>query len=175
MLELMKPRFLVQLRGCRPLKPIAGALVATLLLGSLAQSQTTPFAEPLLGSSTGSPQLSLGNLMALIQARHIKLLYAGQAKAWPLVEYELNHVAADLRDSAMLYRMIPVELVTATDGPLLAIQEAAKSGDMAKFHAGYTALTGACNSCHQAGGVGFIRIQTPTASPFTDQDLTGGK
>ena len=149
------------------------ALVAFALVGSTAQSQTTLFAEPRQGPSPASSQLSLGNLMTLIQARHIKLWYAGQAKNWPLVEYEVNHVGADLTDAAMLYRMIPVDLVTATDGPLAVMREATKSGDMAKFHAGYTALTTACNSCHQAGSVGFIRILTPAASPFADQDLTG--
>ena len=69
--------------------------------------------------------------------------------------------------------MIPVELVTATGGPLSAMREAATRQDAAGFHAGYAALTDACNSCHHAGSVGFIRIQTPTASPFTDQDLSG--
>lgn len=38
-----------------------------------------------------------------------------------------------------------------------------------EFIRDYTELTAACNARHLAGHVGFIRIQTPTSSPFSDE------
>ena len=149
------------------------AVLAVLFGAAAALGQSTPFAEPPPRLGLARSQLSLGNLMSLIQSRHIKLWYAGQARNWALVHYELDHISADLTDSALFYTMIPVELVNATGKPLAAMREAAERDDVATFNAGYMGLTEACNGCHQAGNVGFVRIQTPIASPFTDQDLTG--
>ena len=53
--------------------------------------------------------------------------------------------------------------------PLLDMRAAAAEKDEAKFSRAYTAFTNACNACHVNGGVGFIRIQTPVASPFSDE------
>ena len=158
---------------CRHKLRMALVTLAVLWGAVAALSQSTPFAEPPSRPSPALSQLSLGNLMSMIQSRHIKLWYAGQARNWPLVHYELDHIGTGLTDSALFYTMIPVELVNATVAPLAAMREAAERNDVAKFNISYTALTDACNACHRVGSVGFIRIQTPTASPFTDQDLSG--
>ena len=62
-----------------------------------------------------------------------------------------------------------MELVTNTADPIQAICAAIEAKDGAAFAKGCSDLTVACNSCHQGIGRGFIVIQMPTASPFTDQ------
>ena len=50
---------------------------------------------------------------------------------------------------------------------------AAKSG--AQFAAAFDDLTDGCNACHAAANKPFIRIQRPTAPPFSNQDFTPPK
>jgi hypothetical protein len=49
--------------------------------------------------------------------------------------------------------------------------EAAKARDYSGYTKAFDELTAGCNGCHAAGQVGFIRIQTPTSSPFSDQNF----
>jgi len=147
----------------------AAILLGSVLLCSVAESQPSRFAQPQSGSGPNGSQLSLGNIMLLIQARHAKIWYAGRAEDWALLDYELNHVSDDLTAAAMLYRDIPVELVTGADRHIARMKEAAKRRDAPGFQAAFSGLTRSCNACHTAGGVAFIHIQTPTAMPFTNQ------
>ncbi len=144
------------------------ALLGSVLLCNGAASQPSPFAQPSASSPNWS-QLSLGNIMLLIQARHAKIWYAGRAEDWALVDYELGHISDDLTAAAMLYSDIPVEFVTSADRALVRMREAAKQKDAAGVQSAFSDLTTACNTCHTAGGVSFIRIQTPTTLPFTNQ------
>ena len=68
-----------------------------------------------------------------------------------------------------------MELVTNTADPIQAIRDAIEAKDGAAFAKGYSDLTVACNACHQGIGRGFIVIQVPTASPFTDQSFSPPK
>jgi mono/diheme cytochrome c family protein len=43
--------------------------------------------------------------------------------------------------------------------------------DATAFTKAYAELTNACNACHRAAGRGFISVQVPAVSPFTDQDF----
>ena len=136
-----------------------------------ALGQEVPFAEPPLPEpgQPGNSVPSLGDIMGNIQLRHIKLWYAIEFKNWQLLDYELGLTKESLFNAAILYRNIPVEYVGAADKPLNALQEAAKSKDGSKLKRGFADLTAACNSCHEAAQVGFIVIETPTSSPFSDQ------
>ena len=117
----------------------------------------------------------LGDIMTTIQMRHIKLWFAGKLENWDLADYELSQIRQSLEDAATLYSGIPVEYVGATVDPIKAIDAAIKAKDGAKFTKGYAALTTACNACHQGIGRGFISIQVPTASPFSDQSFAPPK
>ncbi len=117
----------------------------------------------------------LGDIMTTIQMRHIKLWFAGKSKNWELASYELERIRQSLEDAATLYSGIPAEYVGATVGPIQDIDAAVKDKNGTEFVKAYGALTGACNACHQAIGRGFIAIQTPSASPFTDQSFTPPK
>jgi len=144
------------------------ATVATFfILLSPASSDDVPFASP--PHEETPQQLGLGDLMSLTQMRHIKLWYAGRAKNWPLVQYEIAQIQDTLYRAALRYRNIPVEAINEIWEPLTALKAAANASDFDQFNRNYANLTTSCNACHQAGGVDFIHIQTPVSSPFTDQ------
>jgi hypothetical protein len=102
----------------------------------------------------------------------MKLWFASKAGNWDLVGYEAAHIAVDLANAAMTYNQIPVELIGQISGPLRDIQAAARGKSLSRFLSAYSEFTSACNSCHAAGGVAFIRIQTPVASPFGNQSFS---
>jgi len=114
----------------------------------------------------------LGDIMGQTQLRHIKLWFAGKLQNWELADYEAGQIKASLADAAGLYRGIPVEALSLTVDPLKAIGEAIAAKDSAKFAHAFEGLTAACNGCHAAIGRGFIVIQVPTASPFSDQSFS---
>ncbi|MDP4006797.1 hypothetical protein [Methylobacterium sp. NEAU K] len=151
-------------------RPIA-ILLGIVLLGTAALGQTVPFAQPRPETTPNWSRLSLGNIMLLIQTRHIKLWYVGRAQDWSLVDFEVNHISDDLTAAAMLYTDIPVALVQNTEQVIARMKDAAKHKDVPRFQAAFSDLTASCNACHAAGGVGFIRIQTPINMPFTNQDI----
>ena len=139
---------------------VISALFIGLILAPLAIAQQELYRPP------------LGDIMGKIQLRHIKLWFAGNARNWELATYEVDEIKASLEKAADLYRGIPVELVTNTADPIHAIAAAIEAKDSAGFAKGYSELTVACNACHQGIGRSFIVIQTPTASPFTDQSFS---
>ena len=81
----------------------------------------------------------------------------------------MARISESLRKAALLYSNIPIESVTGMSQPLNDMRAAAAAKDEAKFSHAYDAFTKACNACHVNGGVGFIRIQTPVSSPFSDE------
>ena len=106
---------------------------------------------------------------------NIKLWFAGKHANWELASYELRQVRASLEDAATHYHGIPIEYVGATVGPILTISAAIEAKDSMRFIKGYNALTASCNACHEGVGRGFIVIQVPTASPFSDQSFAPPK
>jgi len=142
---------------------LIGALFIGLILAPLAVAQQELYRPP------------LGDIMGKIQLRHIKLWFAGKLENWELATYEADEIRAGLEKAADLYRGIPVELMTNTADPIQAIRDAIAAKDGAAFAKGYSDLTVACNACHQGIGRGFIVIQVPTASPFTDQSFSPPK
>lgn len=157
----------------------AGLLCAASLSGVLAIAtarpalgEDVPFAAPLPpnpAQSSDSYVASLGDIMGTTQWRHIKLWYAIKSKNWELLNYELGQLRDSFDKAAMLYRNIPIEYIVAVQQPLIALRDAIKAKDAAKFERGFADLTNACNLCHRAAQVGFIVIQTPTSSPFSNQ------
>lgn len=117
----------------------------------------------------------LGDIMTTIQMRHIKLWFAGRLKNWDLATYELEQIRQGLEDAATLYTGIPAEYVGATVDPIKEIDAAIKAKDGAEFVKAYGGLTAACNGCHQGINRGFIVIQVPNTSPFSDQSFAPPK
>jgi hypothetical protein len=122
----------------------------------------------------------LGEIMSLQQMRHLKLWFAGQAKNWPLADYELDELKEGFDD---VVKFFPVkddmkigDMAGSTVVPVLPdVKSAIEAKDAAKFAAAFDKLTAACNACHQASNHAFIVIQRPTTSPYTNQLFTPKK
>jgi hypothetical protein len=148
------------------------AIALVVLMATPAFGDDTPFATPPLpppGHSDDVYSGSLGDIMELVQLRHIKLWYAAKNNNWDLANYELGQIKDTFSKAAMFYRDIPIDYIISVEKSLVALNEASRSKDNLKFARGFVDLTAACNGCHQAAKLGFITIETPTSSPFNDQ------
>lgn len=128
-------------------------IVSVLAIASM--SRAAGQAEPRNGTATSE-------LMVAMQFQHIKLWSAGRLGNWPLAAYELDQIEAGLRRTKP-----PAD--GADQGAVQALRSAIDARDITRFTKAYGDLTNACNACHRTEGRGFITLQVPTASPFTDQ------
>jgi hypothetical protein len=122
----------------------------------------------------------LGEIMSLQQMRHLKLWLAGQAKNWPLADYELDELKEGFDDVIKFFPVkddMPIgQLAESTVMPVMPdVKSAIEAKDAAKFAAAFDKLTAACNACHQSANHAFIVIQRPTTSPYTNQSFTPKK
>jgi hypothetical protein len=112
---------------------------------------------------------SVSDVMGQMQLRHFKLGYAGALGNWPLASYELGLVADSFHTTSALFsapgdaRLVQMLKQDATP-PLTAIGNAIAAGSKEDFGRAFERLTEACNACHSAARVGFIRIKFPTTS-----------
>ncbi|MGH6711162.1 MAG: hypothetical protein ACREEK_19595 [Bradyrhizobium sp.] len=109
--------------------------------------------------------------MTMIQLRHIKLWYAGEAKNWVAADYEVDRIEESLVKAVVLYNSIPMEYTANVDEALVDIRAATKTKNSEGFVRGFARLTAACNSCHTGGNVGFIRIGVPTSMALSNQQF----
>lgn len=153
--------------------PVSTGIV--FLASTLVAADDVPFAippRPAPGQAYTSSVTRLGDIMGVTQLSHIKLWYAGRAENWQLTKYELARIGESLLRAALLYTNIPVEYVNAASRALGQLNNAAQAKRPDQFERSYSELTMACNACHVAGNVGFIRIKTPTFSPFSDEEYS---
>src|SRR6185437_11133119 len=118
----------------------------------------------------------LEQFMGVIQNEHAKLWYAGQARNWELAAYqlgEIKEVMSDVQDLVPTFKNLPLAqmLDSVITGPIAQLEKSLDAKDFGKFSAGHRDLTQAYNSCHQAAGVGFIRIRQPIGSAFPNQNF----
>jgi hypothetical protein len=111
----------------------------------------------------------LGDIMNLIQVRHAKLWFAGQAQNWDLAAYELDQLRTSLADAAIFYSGLPVSNVTTLGTSIEAISGAIAAKDGKHFASAVNELTAGCNACHSSMERGFVVIRTPTDAPFGNQ------
>ena len=52
-----------------------------------------------------------------------------------------------------------------------ALAQAIAATNKAQFAPRFLELTRTCNACHVSAGVGFVVIETPRTSPFTNQSF----
>jgi hypothetical protein len=168
--------------------PIIGAvmLAAALIAGPIASAQNAPAAgegapaaaaKPAAGPSPVEFKPSMDDLMTmLLQPRHMKLYYAGEAKNWTLAGFELNELRGALARvgrTVPTYRNVSVDMAITTiiADKIKALDSAIKAKDSEEFSAGYRELTAACNTCHQALEHPFLKIAVPDAVNYPDQDF----
>jgi hypothetical protein len=127
-------------------------------------------AEDRSSQSAASYAPRLGNIMAAVQLRHSKLWYAGKVKNWPLADYELRQLNADLREATQFHPNVTVSHMTGMDKPAALLGEAIRAKDDVKFDRAFGQMTAACNNCHEAADRAFILIRAPTrVSPLSNQ------
>jgi hypothetical protein len=157
-------------RGSAMKRLSTGLLIAVLLFAPV-MAEEVPFATPPYDRNPSESAVgTLANIMENIQLRHIKLWFIGKAKNWDLLNYEAQKLETDFFVAAGFYRNLPVDNVVLVDQPLRRLMEAAKKKDYSLYAKAFDELTAGCNSCHVAGQIAYIRIQTPRSSPFGDQN-----
>jgi hypothetical protein len=140
---------------------IAGACV---LVVSVALADDVPFAAPPSNRiPSGLESVDLGSLMNLVQSRYVALWRAASAGNWKFADYEVQKLRDNLDLAATLYVNLPVSEIVAGTTALKDVSEAIRRTDSAAFRRAYKQLSAACNACHVAGGLSFIRIPDPTA------------
>ena len=120
-------------------------------------------------------QPELGDQMMLLELRHDRLWWAGQAGNWNLAYYmagemgeavrgivETNGNAAELQPQK-LSELMPAML----NAPLKNLMDAIGSHDKAKFARAYDDLSAACTGCHRVAGNPMLVIQRPK-TPLLD-------
>lgn len=148
---------------------VAVLMIGGALVPSFAQD-TVPYAHRPSAGNTYVP--ALGDIMDSMLVRHFKLWQSGKLENWELTAYELGQIWGSVNDAAQFYRNIPIEKIKMIDQPLIALDDAIKAKDSKRFGSAFSSLTSACNSCHEAAHVDFVVIQTPTATPFSNQSFT---
>ena len=115
----------------------------------------------------------LGDLMESLQVQHGTLWFAGSAQNWSLAAYVVDSIKEGIADMIVLRprykRESIVEMLAPfTAKPLQVLQEAVEAKDSSLFMQAYDSLTSGCNTFHNNHEYGFIAIQRPTASAFTN-------
>ena len=142
---------------------LAGAFALGASLFAHAQNQAPEAAPPAAPPAGGGLTIlefkpAMDDLMTmLIQPRHLKLYYAGEAKNWKLAEFqlrELRQALARIGRTIPTYRKIGVDDAVASifTEKAVAVEAAIKAADPAKFKAAYGEMTAACNACHAGDG-----------------------
>ena len=155
--------------------------LAVMVLGAgalAACSRIPPKPRPGEATHTIAPPyvIGLGEIMGLNQMRHQKLWYAGQARNWPLVAYEVDEMREGFQDAATYHdrhkgapQPLSVMIPLFVDTPLADLDKAASARDPVAFDKAFDALTEGCNGCHRAAGFGFNVITRPTGLTYTNQ------
>ncbi len=149
---------------------------AVILILALAMSHPVVAADKQSEQPSGQQQPytpSLAVVMELIQVSYFKLWLAGNLRNWPLTEYELSQMRVTLQDARALF---PNDLKADTSTILQSAEEfrdAINTKDGKKFDSAFRRFTSACNSCHEAVGLEFIKIRVPVRSPMMTSPLSG--
>src|SRR5271154_6680789 len=134
---------------------------AALAILSMSSSLPVPAQEQKPDTSQERYVPRLNTLMMVTQLGHFKLWYAGAVQNWPLANYELTQIRANIVDADKLYPNNSKSDMSVMKPPADDLDDAIKAKDSAKFRSAFSRLTAACNSCHEAAGVGFIKIRDP--------------
>jgi hypothetical protein len=154
------------------MKIFIAMLAGGLAFGALPARAETPAAETPAPTAQYAPELA--DIMTTAQWRHLKLSYAGALHNWTLAEFEVGQMRKSFAAASKHYpeyENVPVAaLIEKFSAPALAdLDKAIHAKDAGGFFKAFERLNAACNSCHQSAGRPFIKIRTPTSSPFSNQ------
>jgi hypothetical protein len=165
---------MISIRGWACGAALLGSLtIIFLALAAAAQS-------PGPAATTEAYQPEIGEIMTFQQMRHGKLWFAAQAGNWPLAAYETGELREGFEAVAKYYptfNNVPLaQMIDAIRETNFAeLDKAIAARDRKQFTRAFDGLSAACNACHQANDLGFIVLQRPTASPFSNQSYVPRK
>lgn len=127
-------------------------------------------------------QPELGTQMLLLELRHDRLWWAGDAGNWNLAYYmagEMGEAVQDIvetnGDAAELQPQKLSEVMPAMlNAPLKNLMDAIGSHDKTKFARAYDALSAACTGCHRVAGNPMLVIQRPKTPLLDDLHYAPG-
>ena len=117
----------------------------------------------------------LGEQMLILQIRHARLWFAGEAGNWNLATYEVQElseafdaVVEQNPDNANLQPERLADVLPAmTRGPVAELRKAVDARSKAAFEKAYDGLSAACTGCHHVAGNDMLVIQRPK-TPLLD-------
>src|SRR5208283_2396950 len=138
----------------------AALCIAVSAISAQTQAQGQDQAAP--AKATSSPKAA--DIMGQTQWRHFKLWFAGSLGNWELANYEVGQIGDSFDTAAKLNPMIGnvpfAQLLGSESAPPLAdIGKAIAARNGKDFVKAFERLTAACNTCHAAANVGFIKIR----------------
>lgn len=113
-----------------------------------------------------------GDFMGSIQNHHDKLWFAGINENWELASFEIHELEELFEDIKTVHpNREETQSLPMIDPGLKAVEKAVKEQNKEEFKKGYTLMTNACNTCHQATKHEFIRIKTPVMPSYSNQNF----
>ncbi|MGH8213783.1 MAG: hypothetical protein ACREPP_11205 [Rhodanobacteraceae bacterium] len=120
-------------------------------------------------------QPELGQQMLMLELRHDRLWWAGEAGNWNLAYYMAGELGEDIQgiietngDAAELQPQKLSEVMPAMlNAPLKNLMDAIGTHDKAKFAKAYDDLSAACTGCHRVAGNPMLIIGRPK-TPILD-------
>ncbi len=111
-----------------------------------------------------------GEIMLNIQARHIKLWYAGINKNWSLADFSIHEIEEAV-EKIQKYHLEKEETkhIAMMVPSIEALEKSIKDEDIDSFESQFEALTVSCNTCHQLTNHEFIQIKVPDFNPYSNQ------
>jgi len=151
--------------GRLPASLLAAATVTFLAGNIMATSGVAEESHP--QPSGYVPSIS-DMMIATIQPRHERLWRAAKESNWDFAAYELGNLRGAFGRLGRAHPMhdgiaFPDMIETVTKDPLDELDRAVRARDATTFSKGYSDLTDACNSCHQALNHGVVAIGIPGA------------
>ena len=163
--------------------PLLAAAALVLFAAGFARTAVT---QPAPAPDAADPQgeyfaPGLDDLMTmLIQPRHTKLYYAGQARNWELAAAQTRELRQAFNRAAATIPSnrgydIPVLMDRFVFTQLDDMSAAVKAADSKRFARVYKDLTAGCNACHTYMEHPYDVIRVPDAKAYPDQDFRPAK
>jgi len=153
---------------------LAALVICTAIAGIPITAYTAEAQPGAAKVSAGNYIPHRGEIMELIQKRHSKLWFAGNAKNWDLANYELDEIKEGLGDLIKYHPGVDydVQIVEYVNHPINSLYKAIESRNIVEFKKSFDSLTSGCNACHQEAERGFIKIKRPGTLPYSNQEFT---
>jgi hypothetical protein len=152
---------------------VAAAPVAAADTGDRAEISALRQQIEELKKSAYHPEL--GEQMLILQIRHARLWFAGEAGNWNLATFEVQElqeafdavVEHNPDDANLQPERLADVLPAMTRGPISDLRKAVDGKSKAAFEKAYDGLSAACTGCHHVAGNDMLVIQRPK-TPLLD-------